>query len=97
MDAMEIKQEIEDLKTNGRTSYENCEKLVLLEKALKYLCEEGHGLRHEWEDLSQNGAACHALTWKEAETWVSGMKNSDGSHGQCWSMDQVQQVILSSP
>lgn len=85
MDAQEIKQEINRLKAEGATTYENCELLICLKRALKYIEEDV-----PWE-ASPDPEDAHAMTMQEADAWVSHMKNADGSVGAHWTMEQTQQ------
>ena len=101
MDAMEIKREIEKLKSEGKTSYENCDKLVRLEKAYKYLCgdEESDSMPNVYVTAYDNtynaaGGSVHPLTRQSAEEWVSRMENVDGSTGGHWTLDQTEQVRI---
>lgn len=86
MRASVILEEIHKLEEHGETSYENCEKLVLLHKALKYLAAD-------------QGTAAHAgcgsgehLTKEQVVAWVGAMKNADGTCGGHWTMEQTEQV-----
>lgn len=83
MDAQELRRDIERLKSSGRTTFENCERLVAMEKALRCLDAEGRarGEAHE---------GC--LTMQEAEEWVGHMENVDGSTGAYWPMSQTEQI-----
>ena len=92
MDACKIKREIERLKTSGKTSYENCEKLVLLENALSCMCKpaERQGA-HEDGWVAHEGGV-HSMDKQDAESWVDRMKNADGSIGAHWPMDKTEQV-----
>lgn len=81
-----ILEEIHKLEEHGETSYENCERLVTLHKALK--CLEG--------DV---GTAAYVrcgtdenLTKDQVVAWVGAMKNADGTHGGHWSMAETEAV-----
>lgn len=85
MDAQKLKWEINRLKAEGATTYENCEMLVCLKRALKYMEEDSPS-----EDaVGPEGA--HTMTMQEAGAWVSRMKNADGSVGAHWTMEQTEQ------
>lgn len=85
MDVREVEHEIKRLRAFGETSYENCERLVLLKEALRYMTGES------------GGAMAHAeggcpMTEQEMKSWVSCMENADGSIGAHWPLDQTEQV-----
>lgn len=84
MDAWKIKQEAEHLKMSGETSYENCERLVILEKALKYMENTSH------DPASDCSGDSRSMTSQEAESWVGRMQNADGSVGAHWTPDQTE-------
>ena len=86
MKASVILEEIHKLEEHGETSYENCEKLVLLHKALKCL-EGGAGTAA----YVRCGTDEH-LTKAQVAAWVGAMKNADGTHGGHWSMEQTEAV-----
>lgn len=99
MDAQKIKREIEKLKAEGNTSYENCEKLIQLEKAYEYLCgrEEKHNMPNVYvtaydNTYNANGTSVRPMTRQAAQDWVSHMENADGSQGGHWAMEQTEQV-----
>ena len=87
MDAKIIRGNICALKTKGETSYENCEKLVLLHKTLK--CLEGDR-QYSWheEDLDI------PLTKEQAMEWVAEMENADGTRGGHWSMEETEVIRM---
>lgn len=87
MDAKIIRENICALKTKGETSYENCEKLVLLHKALR--CLEGDR-QYSWheDDLDT------PLTKAQAMEWVAEMENADGTRGGHWSMEETEVIPL---
>lgn len=86
MKAKVIREEICKLVEHGETSYENCEKLIVLHKALK--CLEGD---HEYAAHVEDGYGWH-LTREQAAAWVSSMENADGTHGGHWPMEQTEAV-----
>lgn len=86
MKASVILEEIHKLEEHGETNYENCEKLVILHKALKCL-ESDAGTA----DYVRCGTGEH-LTKAQAAAWVGSMKNADGTHGGHWSMEQTEAV-----
>lgn len=92
MDVCEIKREIERLKTEGETSYENCEMLVILENALNCMRKpyERWGAHEDGWAAHEDGV--HSMTRQDAESWVSRMKNADGSVGAHWPMEKTEQV-----
>lgn len=86
MKASVIREEVCKLAEHGETSYENCERLVTLHKALK--CLEG-GV----------GTAAYVrcgtdedLTKAQVTAWVGAMKNADGTHGGHWTMAETEAV-----
>ena len=85
VDAQEIKRSIEELKVSAKTTYGNCEKLVILEKALKYMDDGGRRLADAHDEDA------HRVTLQEAGAWVNRMKNADGSVGAHWTMEQTEQ------
>lgn len=86
MKASAILEEIHKLEEHGETSYENCEKLVLLHKALK--CLEGNpGITAH----VRCGTGEH-LTKEQVAAWVGSMKNADGTRGGHWSMTETEAV-----
>lgn len=78
-------QEIERLKMYGKTSYENCQKLAILENALNCMSKPG-------KSWAAHEEGTHSMTKQDAESWVSRMKNADGSVGAHWPMDKTEQV-----
>lgn len=89
MDKHIILENICKLVAHGDTSYENCEKLVLLHKALKCLEEEEETVFQEG-GYTSNGDT--PLTKSEVMAWVGAMENADGTTGPHWTMDQTEQV-----
>ena len=86
MKASVIREEICWLVEQEETSYESCEKLVMLHKALK--CLEGdHGTAEH-----ADGDHGEHLTREQAAAWVSSMENADGTHGGHWPMEQTEAV-----
>lgn len=86
MKASVILEEIRRLVEHGETSYENCERLVMLHKALK--CLEGdHG-----DAAYVRCGTGENLTKAQAAAWVAEMENADGTHGGHWSMEQTEAV-----
>lgn len=83
MDTQELRRDIEHLKTSGRTTYGNCERLIAMERALRCLSAENRTEKEAHEGC---------LTMQEAEEWVGHMKNADGSTGAYWPMDQTEQI-----
>lgn len=86
MDAKIILNDIFVLKEFGETSYENCEKLVLLHKALR--CLEGDAAAHSGE--TEDGP----LTKEQAIGWVAFMENADGTRGGHWSMEETEVIRM---
>ena len=62
-----IQENIQKLVHHGDTNYENCEKLILLRKTLKYLEEEPDAPAYE-----EGGEGMH-LTQTQAMCWVGSM------------------------
>lgn len=89
MDAKMIREDIRELVLDGETSYENCEKLVLLKKALKCLEEEQAFVCVDGDHIHTGTAP---LTKTEAVAWVGEMENADGTRGGHWTMEQTEQV-----
>lgn len=86
MDAKIIRENICELKKYGKTSYENCEKLVRLHKAL--WCLEGDAAARSGE--TEDGP----LTKEQAIGWVSFMENADGTRGGHWSMEETEVIRM---
>ena len=86
MKASVILEEIHKLEDHGDTSYENCEKLVLLHKALK--CLEGGAGTAAYVRCGTG----ERLTKDQAAAWVAEMENADGTRGGHWSMEQTEAV-----
>lgn len=86
MRASVILEEIHKLEDHGDTSYENCEKLVLLHKALKCLVGD-----HKDAAYVRCGTG-ERLTKDQAAAWVAEMENADGTRGGHWSMEQTEAV-----
>lgn len=84
MDAQIIRGNIRSLVADGHTCYENCEKLVLLHKALK--CLEEYPAAAD----TDSGEDC-PLTKAQISSWVGAMENADGTHGGHWAMEQTEQ------
>lgn len=89
MDVQMIRDDIRELVSDGETSYENCEKLVLLNKALKCLWEQPGAAIMDGDHIHTGTAP---LTKAEAVAWVGEMENADGTRGGHWSMEQTEQV-----
>lgn len=87
MDAKIIRENICALKTKGETSYENCEKLVLLHKALR--CLEG-----DREKYAAKDEEIVPLTRGQAMEWVAEMENADGTRGGHWSMEETEVIRM---
>lgn len=86
MDKKVIWENIRNLTTHGDTSYENCERLVLLHKALR--CLEG-----DTEAADGTGGGTDIpLTKAQVTTWVGAMENADGTTGPHWTMEQTEQA-----
>ena len=90
MDAMEIRKEIKKLVTEGCTTYANCERLVLLKKALKCLEEETETASYAGHTHDDHGDK--PLTREQIISWVSAMENADGTHGGKWTLEQTERV-----
>lgn len=86
MRAETIREEICKLVDFGDTSYENCEKLVLLHKVLKCLEGDQGTVAHV-----RCGTGEH-LTKDQVVAWVGAMKNADGTCGGHWAMEQTEQA-----
>lgn len=86
MKASVILEEIHKLVEHGETNYENCEKLVILHKALKCLESDAGTAAYV-----RCGTGEH-LTKDQVAAWVSAMENADGTHGGHWSMEQTEAV-----
>lgn len=90
MNATEIKTEIETLKREGRTNYENCKRLVVLHDALKCLVDNQQSVDpRKTRDLP---AVVAPLTVAEAEQWVRSMENADGTVGAHWTMGEADEI-----
>lgn len=53
----------------------------------------GMRLHYGGKGMEHGGASGGDFTEEDAEEWVSGMKNADGTAGEHWSMQQVKQLI----
>lgn len=91
MEKHKIQGEIMKLIYSGETSFDNCEKLVLLEKALKCL-EKYEEEREEYEHHEHHEHHHNALKKDQVMCWVAAMENADGTHGGHWTMEQTEQV-----
>lgn len=89
MKANVILENIRYLASHGDTSYENCEKLVLLHKALKCLEEEPEAASVEGGHIDSGECS---LSNAEIMAWVGAMENADGTTGPHWTMEQTEQV-----
>ena len=85
-----LQGEIMKLVYSGETSYENCEKLVLLKKAMK--CLEEYTGTEAYEGTAHDDGCEKPLTKEQAMCWVASMENADGTHGGHWTMEQTEQV-----
>lgn len=83
-----IQGEIMKLIYSGETTFENCEKLVLLENALKCLEKYEEELK-EYENHERHDKA---LTKEQVMSWVASMENADGTHGGHWTMEQTERA-----
>ncbi len=90
MDAKVIREEIRDLISHGKTNYENCERLVLLNEAMKCIKEKPEAGDYAG-DGHKNGEE-GPLTKDQIVGWVGAMKNADGTHGGHWTMEQTEQA-----
>lgn len=81
-----ILEEIHKLEEHGETSYENCERLVMLHKALKCLEDD-----HEAAVYMEGDHGEH-LTRAQIAAWVSAMKNADGTRGGHWTMEKTEEI-----
>lgn len=91
MNKQKIQGEIMKLVYSGETSYENCEKLVLLKKALKCLEEEELDAVVYEHDVHKEHCE-EPLTKDQVMCWVASMENVDGTRGGHWTMDQTEGV-----
>lgn len=55
----------------------------------------GYGRREpERQEMGRIGfERDEGLTWKDAERWVAGMRNSDGSTGAKWAIDHIEKMM----
>lgn len=86
MKASVILEEIRKLEEHGETSYENCERLVTLHKALK--CLEGDVGTAAYVRCGND----ENLTKAQVAAWVGAMKNADGTHGGHWTMEKTEEI-----
>lgn len=108
MDVEEIRLEICGLKEDGSTTYENCERLITLCEAMRYLAPDEyskeygtsneHFSRRGYSQSSVISSSLHdmnsdaELTSEMAQEWGSSMKNEDGTTGPHWTMEQTESI-----
>lgn len=91
MEKHKIQGEIMKLIYSGETNFANCEKLVLLDKALKCL-KKYEEKREAYEHNERHEHHHETMTKDQAMCWVASMENADGTHGGHWTMEQTEQV-----
>ncbi len=90
MDAKMIRENIRELISHGETSYENCERIILLKEALKCLEEEPK--EADYAGNGRDDGEEGPLKKDQIVGWVGAIKNADGTHGGHWTMEQTEQA-----
>ena len=93
IDLREIEKTIAELK-QGKTTFENCERLASLYIVRDHLKEQSQEIAPISMTKVYTADSNTAFTMEIAQEWTRAMKNEDGTSGEHWNAEQVKKLML---
>ena len=93
IDLKEIEKTISELK-QGKTSFDNCEKLAALFIVHDHLKETPAEMPMPTATPTRSAETYSPFTSEIAHEWTRSMHNEDGTKGEHWNIEQVKKLMM---